>query len=887
MEWIFLLLALPFATGLLAGIFPGTVRRHPHGVGIALVVLFFFGALILLSRISDPSETLWSIPWVPDLGVSFALRLTAFSAWFGVLILFLGACVHLYACAYFAKHERLPSLLALLGLFTTAMLGVIWSDNLYLLFLFWEGTSLLSFLLVGFHNDLEKSRKNASQALLITMAGGVSLLAGFIILHLHLDTASVAEILTHQGRAMPTTAVILIMAGAMTKSAQFPFHFWLPNAMVGPTPVSAYLHSATMVKAGVFLMGTLAPVFVSHPYWTPVLTTAGVLTVVCSLLRGLRATDLKTLLACTTLAALGFLTILAGIGTPAALLGFVIFLSAHALYKAPLFLAAGNLEKRFGTRELPGLLGAARILPVTGFVVVISSLSLIGIAPLPGFLGKEYLLKAAWLQSPPLALIITLVAAGVLAIGFRIFFTVVKKGPQPAKAIHVPAGMTAATLFPALAALALVVALALPGSFLGPAASALGAADDASYKFWYGWTPALFMSLGAIFLALILSRFLKSSDSPKSSAISFDDLFNLSLDSLRRLAKRVAALLQNGKLVTHLAVMLTFIGALSSLALKVHQWDRLPINWSGESFIFIGLTPLLIIAAIVAARSETTVALLVSLGFVGFLVAMVFLWFSAPDLALTQLMAETLILFLLAGALAKARRAETSEPRRFRFIFAVLGGLLVTALILKSMTLEWDHPVSDFHLSQSKPAAFGANVVNVILVDFRALDTFGEIIVLAIAAMGANAALGAARNRAPLPKADYSPLLTTGSQLLLYFLLPAILWIFWRGHNAPGGGFIAALLAAGGIGMNLLASRPQYTPPFMLRSSHRLLLSGLIITTIATILPLFAGKPFLTGLWFHSGSLHLGTPLIFDLGVFLTVLGFCMNYLRHFHKRIS
>ncbi|MGD1978569.1 MAG: MnhB domain-containing protein, partial [Akkermansiaceae bacterium] len=309
--------------------------------------------------------------------------------------------------------------------------------------------------------------------------------------------------------------------------------------------------------------------------------------------------------------------------------------------------------------------------------------------------------------------------------------------------------------------------------------------------------------------------------------------------------------------------------------------------WSGDSFIFLGLVPLLLIATVIASRSESTVALLVSLGFVGFIIALIFLWFSAPDLALTQLMAETLILFLLAGALAKVKRQEKSEPARLRLIVAVIGGILTAALILKSMTLEWDHPVSGFHLRESKPAAFGANVVNVILVDFRAIDTFGEIIVLAIAAMGANAALGAARRRAPLPDAEYSSLLTTGSQLLLYFLVPAIVWIFWRGHNAPGGGFIAALLAAAGIGMNLLASRPRYTPAFMRKVSRHFLILGLMIATIATILPLLSGKSFLTGLWIHFGDLHLGTPLIFDLGVFLTVLGFCMNYLRHFHQRTA
>lgn len=882
MTSLFLLLALPAGTAFLVAVFAPLVRRFPLPTGAALTVLFFAGAGLLLPRVSDSDPLLWSTPWVEALGIDFALRLTPFTAWFGFLVLFLGACVHLFACTYFAGKRRLPSLLILLGLFTTSMLGVLWSDNFYLLFLFWEGTSLLSFLLVGFHNEKEQSRANASQALLVTMLGGASLLAGFILIHQQAGTASLSTLLSLSGFVPGTAAAILVMVGAMTKSAQWPFHFWLPNAMVGPTPVSAYLHSATMVKAGVFLLATLAPVLGAHPAWTPILVTSGILTIVSALTRGLLADDLKTLLACTTLAALGFLTVLAGMATSAALLAFVVYLTAHALYKAPLFLAAGNLEKRFGTRRLSELGGVAPHLPVTGLVVLLSILSLIGVFPLPGFLGKEYLLKAAWQMSPALACLLALAAAGVLAIGFRILFALAAPGGPPKK--PVPRGMTLAAVFPALAAMAVVVTLAFHSGFFSKAAISLGVDRSGLVKFWYGWTPALFLSLGAIAISLLVCRALKGQPEGNGPPV-FDKIFDQLLKLLRRVASRSATILREGKLVTHLTIILAFTGLLSLFSLDVHLWKALPLSWRGDSYIFLGLVPLLMIATIIAARSESTVSILTSLGFVGFIIALIFLWFSAPDLALTQLMAETLILFLLAGALAKAKRVETSEPGKLRLIVACLGGVLTTMLILKAMTLEWGYPVSDFHLSQSKPAAFGANVVNVILVDFRAIDTFGEVIVLAIAAMGANAALGAARSRAPLPSAEYSPLLTTGSRLLLYFLVPAIAWIFWRGHNAPGGGFIAALLAAAGIGMNLLASRPRYTPIFMRKMSHRFVVAGLAIAIMATLMPLTVGKPFLTGLWLHFGSLHLGSPLIFDLGVFLAVLGFAMNYLRHFHQR--
>ncbi len=888
----FFLLCLPVLVSLGSLLFPGLVRRFPNQFGMGIALLFGAAAICLPGQ----GTAHLSIPWVPQLSMELAFRMTPFTAWFGFLIFFLGACVHLYACSYFANNPRLPSLLASLTLFTSAMLGVIWSDNLLLLFLFWEATSLLSFLLVGFFHEKEQSRDNASQALLITMLGGAALLVGFVLLQIATGTASITQLLERTGELpnspVMTGAVLLIILGAMTKSAQWPFHFWLPNAMVGPSPVSAFLHSATMVKAGVFLMATLAPLLGEHPLWTPILVTSGLLTVCTAIVRGAWEDDLKAVLASTTLAALGFLTILAGIGSPSALLAFVIFLTAHALYKAPLFLAAGNFEKRTGTRQLSELQGASSLAPVTGAVVLISVLSLIGLAPLPGFLGKEYLLEAAWEFSPALACAIAVAAAGVIALGLRIAVPILSRETKPVSRNGIPFGMSAATFIPALGALILTILIPTGNTnLLSQAAISLGASEGSYYSLWHGWNPALFLSLGALALSGVIFLALRR---PRHAALPrffpplWEGLFNLTLRGLRRLADGVSVILEKGRLTSHLAILLTAIGLLAFLSLDLHEWPSLPLTWSGNSLIFLCLTPLLAVSAIIAARTRKTLPLLVSLGFVGLLIAFLFLWFSAPDLALTQLLAETLILFLLAVALIRDKQTPRTSPESpcvFRFIFASLGGILVTALILKSMALEWDHPISDFHLSQSKPAAFGANVVNVILVDFRALDTLGEIIVLAIAAMGANSALGAARVRAHLPGTSNTSLLRTGVRLVILFLIPTALWIFWRGHNAPGGGFIAALLAASAVGLGLLCSRPDFTAPRLRKASHILLVAGLAIALGTALLPLAIGRPFFAGMWFHSGSLHLRTPLLFDLGVFLTVLGFSLNYLRHFHHR--
>ncbi|MDB4673766.1 proton-conducting transporter membrane subunit, partial [Verrucomicrobiales bacterium] len=755
MEYHFFLIGLPVVLAFLVALLPGLVKRISVVFGGVLCAAFWAAAIALIPVVSAGGEHLISVSWVPELGVDLAFRTTAFSAWFAFLIFAIGGCILLYAATYFRAHDRLPFLLGCLLLFTSAMLGVVWANNFYLLFLAWEGTSLLSFLLVGFHHEKTDVREKAAQALLVTFTGGAALLAGFVCIHIGTGETTLSGLLALGSLEGPlaTAAVVLIILGTLTKSAQWPFHFWLPNAMAGPTPVSAYLHSATMVKAGVFLLATLAPVLGSHPLWAKLLIPSGMLTVVVAVIRALREDDLKGVLASTTLAALGFLTILAGLATPGALLAFVIYLTAHALYKAPLFLAAGNLEKRFGTRSLAALGGAGWSAGITGIVVVVSLLSLLGVPPLPGFLGKEYLLKATWYQSPVLAVVSALAACGVIYLGFRLLFILLRR-ENPAPAIHaVPKPMVFATAVPAfLAVLGTALFPFANTSLLAPAATALGAGDDARYAFWYGFTPALGLGLGALFIAGIISYLTRSrSGSPTGSSL-FEDLFNSIIAALRGTASGTATLLGKGALHTHLAVILAAIGSLSLATIGIDDWPGMSAPSTEHSGIFIILAPLLIASAAIAACTRKPLMVLVSLGLVGLLVAFLFLWFSAPDLALTQLLAETLVLFLLTGILARQPILPAAATGRFwRFIFAGGAGVLVTLLILKSMALEWDHPVSDYYLANSKTAAFGANVVNVILVDFRALDTLGEIVVLAIAAMGANAALGAGRRRSPLP----------------------------------------------------------------------------------------------------------------------------------------
>ena len=481
-----------------------------------------------------------------------------------------------------------------------------------------------------------------------------------------------------------------------------------------------------------------------------------------------------------------------------------------------------------------------------------------------------------------------LAAAGVLALGLRMVIPLLRRRDSVASKRPLPKPLLVATALPALGALALTCSLpAANHAFLGPAATALGAHEDSAYKLWHGWTPALGLGLGALLLALLVARLLLKSPLPPLSASFdplFENIFHIFLRALRLAAKDVAKLLTGQTLPAQLAFLVLIIGGGVLLSLNPREWPAPDFSGGPNSTSLLLLTPFLIGAAVVVARTRDRLTLLVSLGFVGLLIAFLFLWFSAPDLALTQLLAETLLLFLLGIALTKVDlRAALRPSSWWRLPIALFAGVLVTALLLMALALDWGRPVSEFHLAQSKAAAYGANVVNVILVDFRALDTLGEILVLAIASLGATSALGAARCRATLPGTS-SAWMGTGLPAVMVLLTLTALWIFWRGHNHSGGGFIGALILACALGLGILARQRQWTPPRLRRLGYGLSTAGLTVALLAALSPLLVDKPFFTGLWWHRGDLHLGTPLLFDLGVLLTVLGFACHYLRHFHS---
>lgn len=887
METITLLLALPIFWALLFSFFGESLARGSKVTGPVIAGSYWLLSAFLITSVVAGDSHYLNVVWVPSLGMDFNFRLESFHLWFAALICFIGGCIQLYATCYFAGKKELRRLLLYLQVFTLAMLGVVASENLYTLFLFWELTSVCSFLLVGLHHAVAENRRKAAQGLLVTMIGGIGLLVAAILLQIEYGTVVISELLAQpfEQSVLSTSAMCLLMLACLTKSAQFPFHFWLPNAMAGPTPVSAFLHSATMVKAGVFLLAVFAPWFGQHTWWTPILLTVSYMTLYVSYRMGSKQNDLKGVLASTTLAVLAFLTALAGVGTEEALKAFAMLLTAHALYKAPLFLAAGNIEKATGTRQLDQLGGVLKRVPVTGAVVAFSMLSLFGLPPMLGFIAKEYMLAALWDHSVAVGVLGALLAGCALAVGLRAFLKLaLNSGNASQHQLYpVPKGMTLACLLPA--AFSLVALLCYPlvnTSVFTKAAASLASAPVKPFSFWHGFTPALFLSMTAIAFSLVLVFIInKRGAIPRAWA---DGCFEASVKKAIKLGKCVSKWLVVGKLSTHLSVILVSVGALSFASLSFTDWPSDIDFRSGDSGAFWALAPLLMVAAFVAVKADKTITILVSLGFVGLFVAFIYLWFSSPDLALTQLLAETLVLFLITGSLVKRAPRVKQKRVKLRAAIAIASGVLVSLLVLKSQAVEWGDPASTFFLQNSLSKAFGANAVNVILVDFRAIDTFGEMTVLAIAALGVSSCLGAARYRAPLPKLLNSPWLLTSFPLLLAVLGPIILFTFWRGHNAPGGGFIAALMLSALVGVGLLIRHPLMHAENLRKASHRLLIAGLLMALLAAIAPLFVGKPLLAGLWWHSGDLHLGSPIIFDLGVFLTVIGFVINYLRHFLK---
>ncbi len=731
---------------------PYVLALYPLGLTV-----FFFSQL---SAVHDHGLH-FSTSWVPSLGINFDFALDGLSLLMALLVSGIGTFVVIYAGGYLHGDSNLGKFYLYLMLFMSAMLGVVLADNIILLFIFWELTSISSFFLIGYKHKYEDSRDSALQALLITGAGGLALLAGLILLAQIAGTTQLSALIDQadiiQSHALYPVMLMLVLAGAFTKSAQFPFHFWLPGAMAAPTPVSAYLHSATMVKAGIYLLARLHPALSGTPLWIGVVTTVGAFTMLMGGYLSWQKFDLKKILAYSTISALGTLTMLLGIGSELAVKTALTFLLGHSLYKGALFMLAGGIDHETGTRDVRILGGLRKSMPITFVATVLAILSMSGIPPLFGFVAKELIYETtldmysnAWLTTAVAVLAnIGMGAAGWIII-IKVFFG--PEGDTPKHAHETPWTLWAGPV--TLAALSLIFGIFpnLFGTTLLPDAYHVFFPESTKKIYlalWHGFKPPLYLSivtvLGAIGLYLVHERLLPLAERiDRISAVGPQMLYKRGIKALPVRAGELSHIIQNGKLRNYL--LWTTLSAFIFFGLGIWYSD-VPLNifHAGNftpRYYEIGLSIMLMIAAIGAAASSSRMVSIAFLGIVGYVIAVFYILFGAPDLAMTQFSIETLSVILLVLAIYKLPRfagvSTRLEHRRDAIVAGALGAL-VTLMIMAATAFPLESRLTPFFSENTYLLAKGENVVNVILVDFRGMDTMGEVVVLVIAALGAYA----------------------------------------------------------------------------------------------------------------------------------------------------
>ena len=719
--------------------------------------------------------------WMPSLGLEISFRLDGLSLFFGIIVTGVGAAVALYTHYYLEKSPRQGFFYLALFAFMTSMLGLVWADNLLTLFVFWEGTSITSYLLIGYDHENAQARAGARNALFITGAGGLAMLAGMVLMAQSAGSYSISQIIAADGlRASPyyTAAVILIFLGAFTKSAQFPFHFWLPGAMSAPTPASAYLHSATMVKAGIFLLARLHPALSDTPLWFWGLLIFGGITMLVGAIFTIGNYDIKGLLAYATVSQLGILTMLLAFDSEYAVLAVVVGVLAHALYKGPLFLVAGIVDHATGSRDVRRLAGLLRAMPLTGVVALLGIVSMAGLPPTFGFLAKELLLEtgwkaigygetlAGWLVFGGAAVAGAFFVAYSLTLLWEVFLRrkadVAEK--DAAHVHHPPAfGLVLPPLVLVLLGTAAPFALNITARLIDPTATAISNEPIESHlAIWHGFTPAFITSLIAIGAGLLLflgRGFLRQRLVGLPPNLRGVVLLQHFLDWLYWLADQAARpaqryTLANQTSIVMLVALIPVIAALSqtSLAQLLPDLTTDPISWPE-----LILALLIVLAALITTRAKNLMSAIISSGVVGMGVTLFYIFFNAPDLALTQLLIEVLVLVLLVLVFYKLpsqERRAMAWPRQLWVVFiAVSAGVIGFVLVLFNGSPAFDigTSISYYFLETSVPLGHGANVVNVILVDFRGFDTMGEVTVLVLAAVGGYALLRAPAVRLPAP----------------------------------------------------------------------------------------------------------------------------------------
>jgi multicomponent K+:H+ antiporter subunit A len=910
---------LPWIAAAVVASLPASSRRGVAWVaGLAALGVVAI-ALQHASAVFEGQVLRWSVPWLPALGVDFGFRMDGLAWLFTLLVGGIGALVVLYATWYLDPADLARRFFVFLLLFMGAMLGLVLADNLVLLVVFWELTSLASFLLIGYWHKREDAREGARMALSITGAGGLCLLAGALLIG-HIVGDFQLDAVLRAGdviRAHPLyeTALVLVLIGAFTKSAQFPFHFWLPHAMAAPTPVSAYLHSATMVKAGVFLLARLHPALGHSEPWFWIVSSVGLATLVLGAYIAIFQHDLKGLLAYSTISHLGLITLLFGLDEPLAVVAGVFHIINHASFKAGLFMSAGIIDHECGSRDMRKLNGLLKYMPFTATLGIVAAASMAGVPLANGFLSKEmFFAEAVAKETHALMqwlLPIGATVAGILSVAYSIRFVhdVFFNG-EPQGLPKTPHEAPFFMRLPVLLLVLLCIAVGLlPALTVGPtlAVAAQAALHGApglplpSYKLaiWHGVNLPLFMSVvavvGGTLLYFSLQRFInlhRVVNLPLLWKRTGRDTFLALQEAGLSASRGLTASLQTGSLQRYLALLVLM--ALAAGAWPFLRADALPSN--AAPLHLDGLTPAVAaigalgmaaaIGSVVLYRQRTAALLLVAMA--GLVVCLAFVHLSAPDLALTQLLVEMVTTILMMLALAWLPADSPDERSRWRkgrdAVIAIAGGAGVAALVWLVLGRPFDS-ISPYFLSHTLPEGGGSNTVNVILVDFRAFDTLGEITVLGIAALVMHALLAGfmPREGAGQPVAAGAPplMLQIASRLVLPFALLISAYLFLRGHNLPGGGFIAGLVAALGLMLQYVAHGLAWVDERSRPKHVAWIGAGLLVATVSGAAAWAFGAPFLTSTYDYPwlpgvGGVPLASAAAFDLGVLLVVAGATM-----------